>query len=145
MDAGIILGILSAMGFLVFLGIGGHILMGYEIIRKISKAYEKGEDVKELENKIMNKSHLTNTLEKITTFTLTSIFLFELEKQRYVLDVGYMILFLVTLTLYLVPNLSMLVWATFFGATVFMVILWIWRFRAIKEFSKAFIEELNKL
>ncbi|ADC68940.1 conserved hypothetical protein [Methanocaldococcus sp. FS406-22] len=143
MDFALVLGILSAMGFLVFLGIGGHILLGYEIIRKISKAYEKGEDVKELESKIINKSHLTNTLEKITTFTLTSIFLFEMEKYRYVIDVGYMVLFLVTLTLYLVPNLSLLVWATFFGVTIFMIMLWIWRFMALKEFNKAFIEELK--
>lgn len=52
-------------------------------------------------------------------------------------------MFLVTLTLYLVPNLSLLVWVTFFGATVFMIMLWILRFRAIKEFNKAFIEELT--
>ena len=143
MDFALVLGILSAMGFLVFLGIGGHFLLGYEIIRKISKAYEKGEDVEELESKIINKSYLTNTLEKITTFTLTSIFLFEIEKYRYVIDVGYMVLFLVTLTLYIVPNLSLLVWATFFGATIFMIMLWIWRFMALKEFNKAFIEELK--
>jgi Flp pilus assembly protein TadB len=143
MNFALVLGILSAIGFLVFLGIGSHILLGYEIIRKISKAYEKGEDVKELESKIINKSYLTNTLEKITTFTLTSIFLFEIEKYRYVIDVGYTVLFLVTLTLYLVPNLSLLVWATFFGATIFMIMLWIWRFMALKEFNKAFIEELK--
>ncbi|NPA62769.1 MAG: hypothetical protein GXN95_04360 [Methanococci archaeon] len=142
MDFATVLAILSAIGFLVFFAIGGHILMGYELIRKISKSYEKGEDTKKFEDKIVNKSYLTNVLEKITTFTLTSMFLFEIEKQRYVLDVGYMVLFLITLTLYLVPNLTLLVWSTFFGATVFMVILWIFRFLALKSFKRAFINNL---
>jgi len=89
-----------------------------------------------LESKILERSILLKSFEKLTKMVVVSTFLFEIERLRYTLEVGYMVLFLVSVTLFIVPNLSLLVWSPFFGATIFMIILWFYKFKAIKEFQK---------
>ncbi len=127
----------GTLGFLVFLGLGWHILIGYELIRKTCQAYISNENVKNLEDKIISKSYLSNSIEKLTTMAVVSMFLFEIEKYRYSVDVGYSILFLITLVLYNIPSIRTEILSTFVGASFYVLIVWIFKIRALNQFNKA--------
>jgi len=127
----------GTLGFLVFLGLGWHILIGYELIRKTCQAYISNENVKNLEDKIISKSYLSNSIEKLTTMAVVSMFLFEIEKYRYSVDVGYIILFLITLVLYNMPSIRTEILSTFVGASFYVLIVWIFKIRALNQFNKA--------
>lgn len=53
----------GTLGFLVFLRLGWHILVGYELIRKTCQAHISNENVKNLEDKIISKSYLSIQLK----------------------------------------------------------------------------------
>ncbi len=128
-------------GFIMFLGLGWHIIVGYELIRKLCKKSQNNESLSELENKIIYKSYLAKSLDKITTLAISSMFMFELEKYRYSLDVGYMILLLITIATY---NISPYISNIFIGATIFEVILWIYKIITIIQFKKVFSQNIIK-
>ncbi|ADG13371.1 conserved hypothetical protein [Methanocaldococcus infernus ME] len=121
-------------GFFIFLALGWHIVLGYKLVIAFLKAED--EEYKRLESKILERSILLKGVEKLTKLIVASTFLFEIERLRYALEVGYMVLFIISVTLFIVPKLSLLVWSPFFGATLFMLILWYYKFKAIREFQK---------
>ncbi len=134
------------IGFLVFLGLGKHVLIGYGLIRKICMSIlsNEDEDTKYLENKIISKSYLTGSFEKLTTMAITSMFLFEIEKYQYALDVGYLILFLITIAFtYSTQSIGKNILSIFVGASLYMILAWICKIRALNEFNKITTINMN--
>lgn len=124
----------ALLSFLLFLGFGWHILVGYKLIYDICKKINNDEPTNYLEDKILSKSYLSKSIEKITTVGIVSIFLFEIEKYRYSLDIAYGVIVLITMCLY---NVSPYLVSVFIGITIFEIISWIYKLLAIKEFKKA--------
>ena len=129
---------LISAGFLCFLGLGWRTIAGYRLIKALCEGVLRKEDTKTIEDKIAVRSRMLKAYEKLTSIVVASVFLSELERQRFAIDVGYTTLFLVTLTFLALPTVGILVWSAFFGATLFMSILWLFRFSAVKAFAEAF-------
>ncbi len=130
--------LLISAGFLCFLCLGLRTLAGYRLIKALCEGVLRGGDTKTIEDKITARSKMFKAYEKLTSVIVASVYLSELERQRFAIDVGYTVLFLVTLTFLALPVVNVLVWSAFFGATLFMVILWMFRFSAVNAFVKAF-------
>ncbi|WP_457549397.1 hypothetical protein [Archaeoglobus sp.] len=134
----LLMALLISAGFLCFLGLGWSTLAGYRLIKALCEGVVRKEDTKTIEDEIATRSRMLKAYEKLTSLVVASVFLSELERQRFAIDVGYTVTFLVTLVLLALPVVNVLVWSAFFGATLFMFVLWALRFSAVKAFARAF-------
>ena len=128
--------ILFIIGFLSYFLISIPVIIGYEIVRRLCKRIKNNEETKDLENAIMVRSYIVKAFEKITAMTLCAIFLFELDKYKKMLDIGYIILFIITVILYFIPQISTIALATFLGVSLDMLIVTVLKYLALKEYFR---------
>ncbi len=126
--------ILFIIGFLTYFIISIPVIMGYEIVRKLCKRIKNNEETKDLEEKIIDRSYIVKAFEKLTVMTLCAIFLFELDKYKKMLDVGYVVLFIITLILYFIPQVSAIALSVFLGVSLDILIVTILKYLALKEY-----------
>ncbi len=128
--------ILFFIGFIVYFLVSVPVIVGYEIIRRLCKRIKNNEETKDLEDKIMVRSYIIKAFEKITTMTLCAIFLFELDKYKKMLDIGYVVLFLITIILYFIPSVSTLALSMFLGVSLDVLIVTILKYLALREYFR---------
>lgn len=107
------------------------IIRGYLLVIKFCKKLRAGEDTKYLENMIMLRSNLLKIIEKITTFSLLTVYMYELERFLYAIIASYITLFLI----YFAVSSQQLSYI-FAGASVVIFITLILKYLAVLEFGK---------
>ena len=124
------------IGFIVYFAVSLPAVIGYNIVRILCKKIKNNENTKDLENQIIEKSYIIKAFEKITTMTLCAIFLFELDKYKNMLDIGYIVLFFVTIICLFISEVSSLALSLYLGVSLDILIVTILRYLALKEYFK---------